>query len=265
MRVVIADDEEIIRMGIVELIPWNQLDCEVIGQAEDGEEALTLIEEYKPEIVITDIKMPFITGLELLKKIKDKYEPLYTILLTGYDEFKFAQEAVNNGAYAYLLKPVDPDELVQILTEIKANHEKKSAAKSLVKELRTEMSLKKALYGLENTEEIRELLSEYGFQDENLFFSTFIFEIDDYILLSRTEYADWIKSVKTFIYYVIKNETGMGAHSVIAENNGFTFISIVWEDNMKQLTTRHKGYDRENQRDDGRKGDQPYCGRRRCV
>jgi len=225
MRVIVADDEEIIRTGIVELMPWDALGYHVAGEAEDGEEALELIKAQRPEVVITDIKMPFITGIELLKHIKNLYAPLYTILLTGYDEFKFAQEAVNQGAYAYLLKPVDPSELARILTEIREDYEKKQALESLVKGLKTQIAVKKVLYGLGDLNEVRAFLSESGHDADALWFGVFILGIDDHAAMAQSEKAS---AVKSLLYESAKHNDPNS--TVITENQGFVNVVVAWQD-----------------------------------
>ena len=235
MRVIVADDEEIIRTGVVELIPWERLGYEVVGDAEDGEDALALIHELRPDVVITDIKMPFLTGIDLLREIRTMPEPPYTILLTGYDEFKFAQEAVNNGAYAYLLKPIEPAELEKILSDIKADYDKKQAVRGYLKELSTESCFKKQLFGLSEADEIARVLREYGFEPEELFFSALIFEIDDYERLSQAEYTNWIESAKALMFEAIRSESGRGSRTVISENRGFAFTIVTWEEDREKL------------------------------
>ena len=228
MRVIVVDDEEIIRKGIVELMPWDALGYQVVGEAEDGEEALALIEAEQPDVVITDIKMPFITGIELLKRIKQMYTPLYTILLTGYDEFKFAQEAVNHGAYSYLLKPVDPSELGRILTEIRADFEENKELGSIVKSLTSQTTFKKVLYGMGDIDEVITILSDEGHDASALWFSAFILEIDDHASLEQSEQTGNIKSL---IYEAVSGD----AQTVITENKGFTSIVVVWKDSANAL------------------------------
>jgi len=237
MRVIVADDEELIRTGIIDLIKWEELGYEVVGEAEDGEEALSLVSELKPEVVITDIKMPFVTGLELLKNIKNKYEPLYVVLLTGYDEFKFAQEAVNSGAYAYLLKPVDPLEIEKILKDIKESFEKKSVAERYTKELKTEQHFKNLLYGMEENEEIELFLRENGYDANDVYFNTFMIEIDDHLKLSQSEYTDWITSIKTYLFDIVNNESKKISKTVLMENKGLTFTVITWGESIDTLET----------------------------
>lgn len=113
--VVIVDDEPIIRNGISKIIPWEKYGCELVGTARNGVEALKVITEKKAKIVISDIKMPKMNGLELLDKIREMKLDVTYIIVSGYDEFQYAQKAINNGAFYYLLKPIVPEELEHII------------------------------------------------------------------------------------------------------------------------------------------------------
>lgn len=113
--VVIADDEPIIRSGIAKIIPWNKYDCQVAGIARNGEEALELIKKTGAKIVISDIKMPKMNGLKLLDELRKAELDVYFIIVSGYDEFQYVQKALNNGAFGYLLKPIIPEELEEMI------------------------------------------------------------------------------------------------------------------------------------------------------
>lgn len=105
-RVVIADDEETIRSGLKKLIESYGLNLTVSGIAKDGEEALQLIKKYQPEIILMDINMPFINGLEVIEEINKLDTEAKIIIISGYDQFNYAQKALELGAYSYLLKPI---------------------------------------------------------------------------------------------------------------------------------------------------------------
>lgn len=105
-RVVIADDEETIRNGLKNLIESYDLDLSVVGIAQDGEEALQLIDMYQPEIILMDINMPFINGLEVIEKTRELDPNAKIIIISGYDQFEFAQKALELGVFSYLLKPI---------------------------------------------------------------------------------------------------------------------------------------------------------------
>jgi two-component system response regulator YesN len=123
LKVLLVDDELIIREGMATGIDWESIGFKVAGQAEDGEIALAIIEKVKPDLVITDIKMPFVDGLQLVEFLKEKYPQVFTIIISGHDEFQYAQRAVKLGAYDYLLKPLDLEYLNQLLKKIKVEIE----------------------------------------------------------------------------------------------------------------------------------------------
>jgi len=124
-KVLIADDEYIIRDGIRSCVDWLDFDMEVIGEAEDGEEAIELALEHNIDILLVDLNMPIVNGITAMKTIKKKLPQCHMVVITGYDDFKYAQEAIRIQVEDYLLKPVNPTKLANILTELKNKLEKK--------------------------------------------------------------------------------------------------------------------------------------------
>ncbi|MBN2795713.1 MAG: response regulator [Clostridia bacterium] len=104
-KVLVVDDEPIVRRGIVNIINWNALNCEVIGESGNGVEGMALVETFKPDIIITDIHMPEIDGLEMIKRCKHFIPESKIIILTGFRDFDYLQEALKLGASDFLLKP----------------------------------------------------------------------------------------------------------------------------------------------------------------
>lgn len=115
-KVLIIDDESIIRKGIKNIINWKQLDCEVCADASDGIEGIELIKRFLPEIIITDIRMPGLDGLSMIKQVKGIVPYSKIIILTGYRDFDYVQEAIKCGAFDFLLKPSKIEELTAVLT-----------------------------------------------------------------------------------------------------------------------------------------------------
>lgn len=109
-KVCIIEDEIIIRKGLLRAIDWESLDCSVVAQAGDGKEGYKVIESAKPDIIILDINMPIMTGIELLELLPRHTYAL--IILSGHSEFEYAQKAIQFGVSEYLLKPVDHDALL---------------------------------------------------------------------------------------------------------------------------------------------------------
>ncbi|MEH7272444.1 response regulator [Neobacillus vireti] len=125
-KVIVVEDDRIIRRGICQAIPWGEHGFVIAGEAGDGEVALELIEKEQPHVVISDINMPFMSGLEMAKQIKERSPETRIIFLTGYEDFKYAQEALKLRAFDYLLKPVDSEYLLKKAKEAAADWEKES-------------------------------------------------------------------------------------------------------------------------------------------
>ena len=106
LKTFLVEDEVVIREMIKKMIPWEQYGFELAGEASDGEMALPLILKSKPDLLITDIKMPFMDGLTLCKLVKKELPGIKIVILSGYDDFNYAKQAINIGVEDYLLKPI---------------------------------------------------------------------------------------------------------------------------------------------------------------
>ncbi|HOA54118.1 MAG TPA: response regulator transcription factor [Clostridiales bacterium] len=115
-KVLIVDDEPIIRKGLRNIINWKNYGCEVIAEAEDGQDGLELIREHRPDIIITDIKMPETDGLSMIKQIKEDVPDSKIIILTGHRDFDFVHEALKLGVIDFLLKPSRIEELTSAIS-----------------------------------------------------------------------------------------------------------------------------------------------------
>lgn len=119
LKLVIAEDEDIIRMGLVQTVDWQAMDVEIIGEAADGLEALELVKRLRPDVLLTDIRMPRLGGLELAEKVLAlEQKSIRVVFLTSYAEFDYAREALRLHAVDYLLKPVEEKELVRVMKNI---------------------------------------------------------------------------------------------------------------------------------------------------
>ena len=118
-RLIIADDEPLIRAGLYYRNDWNQLGFEVAAMLEDGSDVLKYLENERVDVLLTDICMYQVSGLEAAAQIREKYPWMKIVLLSGYREFEYAREAIRCQVYEYLLKPIDYEKLRHVFTQIK--------------------------------------------------------------------------------------------------------------------------------------------------
>ena len=118
-RVLLADDEEEIRSGISRKIDWASLGLTLVGEAGNGEEALELAEQLRPDVVLTDIKMPFLDGLELCRRLRVTLPGARLVVFSGFDDFEYARQAMSLGVSEYILKPINAPELRQVLEKLR--------------------------------------------------------------------------------------------------------------------------------------------------
>jgi two-component system response regulator YesN len=112
IKVLIVDDEYLAREGMKKTIPWSEYDCKVCGEAQDGLEGIELARELKPDLIVTDISMPEMNGIEMAKEIRKFLPDCKLIIITGYDEFQYAKAAIRLNAVDFILKPVDEQEFL---------------------------------------------------------------------------------------------------------------------------------------------------------
>ena len=131
IKLFLVEDEIVMRDGIKSQIDWKKEDIEFAGEASDGELAYPMILETKPDILLTDIKMPFMDGLELSALVRKELPETRIIILSGYDEFSYAQRAVSLGVTEYLLKPLPPEELLGCIRKVKKEIEQEKSMPDL--------------------------------------------------------------------------------------------------------------------------------------
>lgn len=141
----VVDDEDIIRDGIVNVVPWDGCGIVIAGEAANGIEALEKVEEIMPDIVITDINMDCMDGLEFADKLKQRYPHIKVIILSGYDEFEYAKRALRLKVFSYLLKPVSPTELIKVVEETIKEIQAEEKLKARVLELESEVKQSRAV------------------------------------------------------------------------------------------------------------------------
>lgn len=138
-KVLIADDEEIIREGIREAVNWDEFQMEVVAEAEDGEEALELALKHGIHVLLVDLSMPIMDGITLMKHIRQKLPDCRMIVITGHDEFAYAQEALRLQVDDYILKPANPKQLHEVISKVKKELEREREQKRYVELLSSQI------------------------------------------------------------------------------------------------------------------------------
>lgn len=138
-KVFLVDDESIARDGLRENIMWQQQGFQLVGEAGDGEKALPLIRKLKPDVLITDIKMPFMDGLALARIVRHEFPKIKIVIITGYNDFEFARQAIQIGVEQYLLKPVNRSIMQKALQEVRRKIELEQSQEEDLEKFREDM------------------------------------------------------------------------------------------------------------------------------
>ena len=133
------EDESIMREGLRDNMPWQQYGYDFVGEASDGEMALPLIRKTRPDVLITDIKMPFMDGLMLSRIVSKEFPAMKIIILSGHDDFDYARQAIEIGVEQYILKPVTREKMKKVLIEIKEKIESEREKSQYLEQFNKEM------------------------------------------------------------------------------------------------------------------------------
>ncbi len=195
--VMLIDDEPIILEKLRYIIDWEQENCLIIATAGNGTEALKKCHDLKPQIIFSDIYMPLMDGIELAEEIKTILPESLVILISGYNEFAYAQKAIEAGVFRYLLKPIRASELSSILSEAQEklaeqerNAEEKKRLEKLIKKnlpgLREKFFMK-LIEGELNLEDLQEQLNFLEIEANGELWGTIVFHFDNYLHLAKTK------------------------------------------------------------------------------
>lgn len=215
-KVAIVDDDRIIRKGLANTIAWEENGFRLVGEAADGEQGLKMIEEFCPQVVVSDIRMPFMDGLEMARLAKEKYPEMKIILLTGYDDFTYAKEAIELRAFDYLLKPVDKEVLLNKVKKASMEWETQQNIKDRMNAgmpfFRLQL-LKKLLKQAQAPEQLRQEGLSLGIPLDAEAFAVLVVKIDDYYQITGDREAvvnEWIKQDLLNICCEVVDQSGLG-------------------------------------------------------
>ena len=139
LKVFLVEDEAVIRYGLRDKIPWEQYGFRFVGEAADGEMALPMIRKTRPDVLITDIKMPFMDGLSFSKIVSEEFPKTKIVIISGYDDFEYARKAIEVGVDQYLLKPITRLTLKKTLLELKEKIEQDMVQNDYQAQFQSEM------------------------------------------------------------------------------------------------------------------------------
>jgi len=134
IRCILAEDEQILRRGLIVTTDWESLGCVIIGEAENGQQALELVKRFKPDLIITDIRMPLLDGLELIRETQKICDAEF-LIMSGYNDFDYCKEAITLGVTEYLCKPIDEDEFESAVSRVREKINKKRVHQQLISQV----------------------------------------------------------------------------------------------------------------------------------
>ncbi len=238
MRVLLIDDEPIIREGLRSIIDWKSFGFEICGEAEDGKRGMEQILELKPDIAIVDIKMPEMNGLEMIEKLKEFDISCEMIVLTAYTDFKFAQKSIELGINSYLLKPIEENELKQKVCKLRDEILERRVQKQYIDagiSLSREKVLQSLALGELGVKDIREYNIKY-----NLAFPWLSYQIVLIDIYNNNEYkSSVVNCLKCEVESFFKQRGG----AYVFEINGYTAILLkdsIVKPSSRLITDLHK-------------------------
>ncbi len=214
LKVFLVEDESVIREGFRDKIPWEQYGFSLAGEASDGEMALPMIRKIKPDVLITDIKMPFMDGLSLSEIAKEEFPRMKIIIISGYDDFEYARQAIRAGVDQYLLKPITRQTLRGVLMEMKEKIEQEMEQKDYQAQYQDEMQefeqfpirrfFEKLLEGQLSVKEIYEEAAQISLQLTASCYNLILFTIYEKNEASSMDRREWFtrKQEEVFHYFM---------------------------------------------------------------
>ncbi len=250
-RLLIADDEYWVRDELSDMLEWERYGISFLAPAEDGEKAWETVEKEKPDILITDVNMPFINGVELVKKVKVRYPDIVVIMLSGYNDFEYVKESLLAGAMDYIMKPISKMQMIQVLTKA-LEHINEQISIKQNREVERSQFLR-ASSSLNDREYSALITNEKRHRNDNLFrpsatigmkipdggFSTMLIKIH-----GLSAFAELFQYDMSLLSYTIKQriEEVKELNTLIVYNNIYSTSEFVLLVNEKRDVLKEKAY-----------------------
>ncbi|MFD0619955.1 response regulator [Paenibacillus sp. GCM10027629] len=244
-KIAVVDDEELVREGIEELIHWKDHGFIFIGSFENGLEAMEAFEEHIPDVVLTDIYMPFMDGLELTRQIFDKYPYVKVVVLTGYDEFEYVQQAIKLKVYDYLLKPISSSQLRDVLNKVKLDMDEEFRQKEDLNKLKSQLNLSFPLLrerflesmvtNVLKKEVLNEKLALFNIQLSRSFFMAVVIDIDDFGERSNSFSVIEQELMRFAVCNIVEEIMGEKKGGIVFRSRDDKIVSILSSDDMNSV------------------------------
>lgn len=202
-KVVLVDDEIFVRQGIKSLIEWNKLGYEIVGEAGNGEDAFEVIKETKPDVVISDIRMPVVDGLSLIQNINEKLDlNVHFIIISGYNDFSYAQKAVRFGVFDYVLKPIDQEEMESTLEKLSQKISKEKIQQSNKGRLLLDQLFMQTLDGQLQDQELQNWMKSLKLNESSYYYYA-AFEINNLLPEEQETVGELFHTIKNLIHDMV--------------------------------------------------------------
>ena len=261
-RILLVDDEILVRDAIKENIDWKSIDCELVGDCENGKQAAEFVQEHPVDIVLTDILMPYMDGMELSHFLHDNYPDIVIVIFSGFGEFEYAKKAIQYGVSEYLLKPVTAMELTGVIEKMKQKVDQQRREKSKMDKLaqnsekyrKNEQIIRsKNMEALVNcTTDVNKTiqrLSEMGIDISAASYRVALFDIDLYSGMYKLDTEKRQESaLMAFVLFNISDEIVTREEAGIAYQEGNNRVGILFQETWsRNFTSKTKEICREIQ------------------
>ena len=261
-RILLVDDEILVRDAIKENIDWKSIDCELVGDCENGKQAAEFVQEHPVDIVLTDILMPYMDGMELSHFLHDNYPDIVIVIFSGFGEFEYAKKAIQYGVSEYLLKPVTAMELTGVIEKMKQKVDQQRREKSKMDKLaqnsekyrKNEQIIRsKNMEALVNcTTDVNKTiqrLSEMGVDISAASYRVALFDIDLYSGMYKLDTEKRQESaLMAFVLFNISDEIVTREKAGIAYQEGNNRVGILFQETWsRNFTSKTKEICREIQ------------------
>lgn len=241
-KILLVDDEILVRDAIRENIDWKSLDCELVGDCENGRQAVEFVQSHKVDVVLTDICMPYMDGMELSEFLHDNYPDILIVIFSGFGEFEYAKKAIRYNVSEYMLKPVTAMELTKVLRNMKEKLDSRKKEQKKMESLsqtskdyhkNVDVIRSKALETLVNcTRDVQVSLLELkklGISFDCSSYRVAVFDMDTYSEMYQVDmHKQQESALMSFVLFNISNEIVTRENAGVAYQEGSNRVCIIF-------------------------------------